>query len=273
MTWAIHRVSLPTHDLAAARTFFGAFLGLGEASEIDPHTIAFGHAGRGLRLRKPPAAISTAGGEVLAPAARHVAIEVADLPSLATRLTQAGIAHVAAQAGDFTVPALYTIDPAQNVVAFCQAAAPPSAEDVQPWEAAWGWGVHHVNLPAGDVRAAAAFYTERGGLAEGIWQAPASRGKFSIDRTELAVMPLGARNRGLHVIRPDAGFAHRNNFVHNPSIGGHPAFFVPDVMAVKARLEAAGFAVTDAGVYAMVGMHQIYVLDPSANMIEVNQFV
>jgi hypothetical protein len=48
---------------------------------------------------------------------------------------------------------------------------------------------------------------------------------------------------------------------------------VPDVLAVKARLEAAGVLVSDAGVYAMAGMHQIYVLDPSANMIEVNQNV
>lgn len=273
MTWAIHRVSLPTHDLAAARTFFGALLGLGEASEIDENTIGFGLAGRGLRLRKPPAAISAAGGALLTPSARHVAIEVADLAGLATRLTQAGIAHLAAPAADFALPALYTIDSAQNVVAFCQAAAPPSAENVQPWEAAWGWGIHHVNLPAGDVRAAAAFYTGLAGLPEGDWQAPASRGNFSIERSELAIMPLGARNRGLHVIRPDAGFAHRNNFVHNPSIGGHPAFFVPDVQAVKARLTAAGVPVTDAGVYAMVGMHQIYALDPSANMIEINQFV
>jgi hypothetical protein len=48
---------------------------------------------------------------------------------------------------------------------------------------------------------------------------------------------------------------------------------VPDVQAVKARLEAAGVLVSDAGVYAMAGMRQIYVLDPAANMIEVNQNV
>jgi len=48
---------------------------------------------------------------------------------------------------------------------------------------------------------------------------------------------------------------------------------VPDVRAAKARLEAAGVLVSDAGVYAMAGMHQIYVLDTAANMIEVNQHV
>lgn len=126
---------------------------------------------------------------------------------------------------------------------------------------------------AADVREAVAFYVEIAGLSEGRWQAPAERGDFSIDPAELAILPLGEGNRGLHIIRPDPGFAFRNAFAHNPSIGGHPAFFVKDVKAVKARLEAAGILVSDAGVYAMAGMHQIYVFDPFANMIEVNQYV
>jgi len=205
---------------------------------------------------------------------RHVAIEVEDLDAVATKLARAAIGHVEAPAGDFDVPAIYTLDPAGNVVAFCQAARRETGgDDIQPWEKDWGWGVHHVNLQAGDVREAVGFYTEIAGLAEGSWRAPAARGNFSIDTSELAVLPLGTFNRGLHIIRPDAGFAFRNNFAHNPSVGGHPAFFVKDVKAVKARLEAAGILVSDAGVYAMLGMHQIYVFDPSANMIEVNQFV
>jgi hypothetical protein len=48
---------------------------------------------------------------------------------------------------------------------------------------------------------------------------------------------------------------------------------VKDAMVVKQRLASAGTLVSDAGVYAMVGMHQIYALDPTANMIEVNHFV
>jgi len=130
-----------------------------------------------------------------------------------------------------------------------------------------------VNLQAGDVRAAVEFYTAIAGLPEGSWEAPAARGSFSIDPAELAVIDAGGANRGLHLIRPDAGFALRNGFAHNPSIGGHPAFCVPDVLAVRRRLEAAGVTVSDAGVYAMAGMHQIYVQDPEANMIEVNQHV
>jgi hypothetical protein len=48
---------------------------------------------------------------------------------------------------------------------------------------------------------------------------------------------------------------------------------VPDIEAVKRRLEAAGIVYSDAGVYAMKGVHQIYVYDPSKNVIEINQLV
>ena len=40
-----------------------------------------------------------------------------------------------------------------------------------------------------------------------------------------------------------------------------------------ARMDAAGWHYDDAGVYAMPGMHQIYTLDPSMNVIEINQKV
>lgn len=274
MTWAIHRVSLATHDLQAAGTFFGKHLGLGTATRLSERAISFGKGSRGLRVVKPDRALVRGKDGLLgAVGARHVAIEVDDLDAVATRLARAAITHVEAHPGDFDVPAIYTLDPAGNVVAFCQAARGADSDDIQPWEKDWGWGVHHVNLQAGDVRETVAFYTEMAGLAEGSWRAPAARGNFSIDTSELAVLPLGEFNRGLHIIRPDAGFAIRNDFAHNPSVGGHPAFFVKDVTAVKARLEAAGILVSDAGVYAMLGMHQIYVFDPSANMIEVNQFV
>jgi catechol 2,3-dioxygenase-like lactoylglutathione lyase family enzyme len=275
MNWSIHRVSLATHDLAAARRFFENSLGLGSARSIDDKTLAFGIGSRGLRVEMPKRVMARSGTDlVIQGAARHVAIEVADLSAIAARLSKSSIPFVDALSGDFDTAGLYTQDPALNVVAFCQASDPLAQHDtVRPWEKASGWGVHHVNLQAGNVREALAFYTEVVGMTEGDWQAPAARGDFSIDKSELAVLPQGKFNRGIHIIRPDAGFAHRNSFPHNPSIGGHPAFFVADVLGVKARLEAAGTLVSDARVYAMAGMHQIYALDPTANMIEVNQFV
>jgi catechol 2,3-dioxygenase-like lactoylglutathione lyase family enzyme len=51
--WAIHRVSLSTHDLAKAQHFFEAHLGLGRAVKVDDQTLAFGSGSRGLRIKKP----------------------------------------------------------------------------------------------------------------------------------------------------------------------------------------------------------------------------
>jgi catechol 2,3-dioxygenase-like lactoylglutathione lyase family enzyme len=269
MSWSIHRASLLTHDLAVAERFFGTLLGLGAATRIDGQTLAFGGTSRGLRVHRPHPALARPGGELLGSVgSRHVAVDVADLNRVVGNLDKAAVPHVEARAGEFDVPAVYTIDPAMNVVAFCQRGGAETPRMHAP-----DWHIHHVNLEAKDVREAVGFYTEIVRMAEGCWQAPAAMGDFSIDPAELAVLPLGDDNSGLHIIRPDPGFAYRNSFAHNPSIGGHPAFCVRDVKAVKVRLEEAGILVSDAGVYAMAGMQQIYVLDPSANMIEVNQVV
>lgn len=267
MTWSIHHVSLIAHDLDAAAHFFGALIGLGAARAPDARTRFIGEAGRGLRLHRPGAALARSGAALLGPiGTRYVALEVASLAAVEAKLDQAGLAYAPALPGEFAQPAIYTLDPALNLLVLLQAgAAAPSAPPA--------WHIHHVNLQAQHVRETVAFYTGVIGLKEGRWRSAAKRGDFSIDPAELAVLTNADDNRGLHIIRPDAGFAYRNRFAHNPSIGGHPAFCVPDVRAVKARLEAAGVLVSDAGVYAMAGMHQIYVLDPSANMIEVNQNV
>jgi len=260
MTWSIHRVSLLAHDTAAAERFFGDGLGLGAPS---------GGAGfgSGLRLDSPRRHLARAAAELLAPVgARHVAIAVDDLHRVVTALDRAAITHVTAPADDFAADAVYTLDPGLNLVAFCQRQAPSSAHGAD-------WFIHHVNLEVPDVRDAVSFYAEIAGMAEGSWRAPAERGDFSMDPALLASLPLGDDNSGIHIVRADPGFALRNGFAHNPTIGGHPAFCVPDVLAVKRRLQAAGMLVSDAGVYAMAGMHQIYVFDPSGNMIEVNQRV
>ncbi|MSO91636.1 MAG: hypothetical protein EXR01_08775 [Acetobacteraceae bacterium] len=267
MTWSIHHVSLIAHDLDAAAHFFGTLIGLGVAEARDGRTRFLGEGGRGLRLHRPGAALARSGGAMLGPIdARYVALEVVSLPAVVARLDQSGLDYVSALPGEFDQPAIYTLDPALNLLVLLQAG--PDAPCALP-----SWRIHHVNLQADKVRETVAFYTGIIGMAEGRWRAAANRGDFSIDPAALAVLTKADDNSGLHIIRPDAGFAYRNRLAHNPSIGGHPAFCVADVQAVKARLEAAGVLVSDAGVYAMAGMHQIYVLDPAVNMIEVNQNV
>jgi len=124
-----------------------------------------------------------------------------------------------------------------------------------------------------DVRSSIDFFTRVAGMAEGNWIAPENKGDFSIDPSELAILPLSNNNRGIHVIKPDDGFGYRNNFAHNPSIGGHPAFTVKDLLGLKKRLDKERILYSDAKVYAMPGFHQIYLYDINANMLEINQAV
>ena len=272
---AIHRVSLSTHDPAKAQEFFESHLGLGRAVRLADGTLAFGSGSRGLRVRKSPRLLTRTGSQILGSAGvRHVAFETDDLNEIASRLDRAAIPYVDALPGDFDTPAIYTIDPAMNVVAFCQKSTDGPADlGIRSSLRSWGWGIHHVNLEASDVREAVAFYVEIAGMTEGRWQAPASLGDVIVDPTMVSVLPLGDFNSGIHIVRADPGFPNRYSLVHNPTIGGHPAFAVRDVHAVKARLERDGVLVSDAQVYAMDRMYQIYLQDPSANMIEVNQFV
>ena len=146
-------------------------------------------------------------------------------------------------------------------------------DNINGWEMDLDWGVHHMNLESLDVRKSIDFFCNIVGMSEGKWVAPVNKGDFSIDPSELAILPLSNNNRGLHVIKPDEGFGWRNNFAHNPSIGGHPAFTVKDLSALKKRLDNEQILYSDAKVYAMPGFHQIYLYDINANMLEINQVV
>ncbi len=272
MSWAIHHVGLSAHDIARARWFFGELIGLTEAENgaAGETSARFGDGMRGVHLAKPQRAVAQLDGTVVHPAGgRKMAISLSDLNMVARNLDRASISYVEGADG----ASLTTMDPSLNVIEFVQANGADDTDGDHPWEQDWGWGVHHVNLQVGDVREGVGFFTEMAGIAEGPWHVPETMGDVSVDPAQLALLPLGDDNRGLHLNRPDATFALRNNFAHNPTIGGHPAFWVRDVKAVMERLDGAGIAYTDAGVYAMPHMHQIYVLDLTANFIEVNQYV
>lgn len=131
------------------------------------------------------------------------------------------------------------------------------------------WEIHHVNLPAQDVIATRQFLTTIVGLKEGQWIYPETVGELHHDERSIAY--FGVENRGIHAVRSIPSFAQDNGFMHNPTIGGHFAIGVPDLAAIISRLTDAGIPFSDAGVYAMAGVHQIYVYDPSFNVIEINQ--
>ena len=135
------------------------------------------------------------------------------------------------------------------------------------------WSIHHVNIPAVDVRKTAAFLGDIIGIPKGTWAYPPAEQMGKIGHDDDHIAYFGTENRGIHVVKPIPTFARDNGFIHNPTVGGHFAITVPDIHAVMRRLGEAGIVYSDAGVYAMKGVHQIYVYDPSMNVIEINQIV
>lgn len=139
--------------------------------------------------------------------------------------------------------------------------------------------IHHVNLPANDVRTSAKFYTEIIGMSEGSWVFPPAEqvGHISADTSKLTILPATTvsqgDNAGLHLIQPDPEFARKNQLDHNPSIGGHVALQVTDLNAVVQRLEAAGIPYSLTGTFAIPKMRHLYCYDPSMNLLEINEMI
>ena len=135
------------------------------------------------------------------------------------------------------------------------------------------WNFHHVNLECYDVRSSVDFIAKNLNIKEGTWKAPIELGKVNIASNQLAIFPLDDNHSGVHINKADFTFSWRNKFIHNPTIGGHPAFSVKNIKAFIKKLKKANIPYTDAKVYAMPNIHQIYLFDPNANIVEINQNV
>lgn len=129
------------------------------------------------------------------------------------------------------------------------------------------WNVHHINVPSTDVQRDAQFFEEIG-LRSGVWIYPEAVDDLHHDQGGMAY--FGTENHGLHIVRVVPEFAAERGFWHNPTVGGHFALNVDDVPSFLDRCRAANLTYTDAGTYAMDGVHQSYVFDPAANLIEIN---
>lgn len=132
------------------------------------------------------------------------------------------------------------------------------------------WALHHANLQVYDIEESIAFYRDILGLEVG---APHTIGSsfadLGVNETNLAV--IGDGNKGLHLLKPLPDFSERTGTPINSAIGGHTAIEVEDLARVKRNLESRGIFHADRGDWAMPGVYQVYVYDPSGNLIELNQ--
>lgn len=292
MGWFIHHVNIQAYDVPEAAAFYREIVGLEDGVWVYPETVgdvghnpdsiaAFGSQNRGIHVVRaiPEFPLKnklfhnpTIGG--------HFAVTVPDADAVKARLEAAG--YIVSDAGQYAMAGMrqiYAYDPFQNVIEINEAvdasAGPGPAEDEAHGVRmeAGDWFLHHVNLPAHDVRRTAAYFADLIGLEEGRWAQPDGSpvADFTADRSNLAL--FGRDNRGIHIVKPAPDFAKRNGFDHNPTVGGHFAVTVLDADAVADRLARAGVLFTDAGQYAMAGMRQLYAYDPSMNLVEINQIV
>ncbi len=292
MDWYIHHINTPAVNVKRTAAFLRNIIGMqpgtwtypenaGELHHSEDTIAVFGSGNRGMHVVKPIPTFAHDNGFFHNPTVGgHVAITVSDLDGVRARLERAGVVY--SDAGSYAMAGahqIYFYDPAMNVIEINAivddiGGTPPrtgEAHDVRVEPG--GWYIHHVNLPAFDVPQSTAFFRDVVGLPQDAWHFPddKQRGKFHTDPEHLSI--FGKENRGLHIVKPMPDFATNNGFMHNPTIGGHYAITVPDIDAVKARLDAAGHLYTDAGTYAMAGTRQVYTFDPEARFIEINQVV
>ena len=135
------------------------------------------------------------------------------------------------------------------------------------------WKFHHMNLESYDVRGSVNFFDYYLNINEGSWKAPEKIGDVNINKNQLAILPLNKNFGGMHINQADFTFSWRNKFIHNPTIGGHPAFSIKNIQQFIDKLKKHKIPFTDAKIYAMPNIYQVYLYDPNANVIEINQSI
>ena len=276
MNWKIFNVSIPVKDLEKSKIFYNDILGNNTVDtefyknffSDDNEDIFLGSNGFGVRLFKPKHDLEL--NDNIQSRRSYVSIIISDFESVLKKLQQSNFRFIYKKINSFETVILQ--EPSLNMMQFIK-----SNEILDKYSNDFfknsNFYIHHVNLESLDVRESVHFISELIGLKEGNWVAPNDKGDFSIDKKELSLFPISNDNKGLHFIKPDEGFAFRNNFIHNPSIGGHPAFTVKNINLIKEKLDNLNILYSDANVYAMPGFHQIYLYDANANTLEINQEV
>lgn len=122
--------------------------------------------------------------------------------------------------------------------------------------------LRHVTIPAHDVRQSAAFYAESIGLSEH------ERSTITAD-----IALFEQHGHGLRIVKPSATYGRDHGLLHNPTLAGSFAITVPDIDAVKARLEAADVVYTDAATDPIDGTRQVFVYCPSMRLIALHQAI
>lgn len=133
------------------------------------------------------------------------------------------------------------------------------------------WRIHHVNLQTHNIPESVDFYTKVLGLATNNSTTIGTGSEEMRQYVKGKVAVVGEGDGGFHLNAPMFDLAKRNGLAINPGMGGHVAIAVDNLDEIKGRLDAQGVFYADPGDWAMKGVKQIYLYDPSGNIIEINE--
>ena len=266
MKWQVSKVSIPVFDLEESINFYNFILGndietkINDIDFLDEYYVCGGNIE--LRLYKLKNELSN----------NHSSQSRRTFPTLALNNLDLIVKSLKDDGINYSInehdKSIIIQEPGLNFIELINL---ETSKKVSNKEENNKWNFHHINLECYDVRSSVNFVSQYLKMKEGGWKAPVELGKVNIKPNQLAIFNLDDNHSGIHINKADFTFSWRNNFMHNPTIGGHPAFNVKDIKLFLKKLKSSDIAVTDAKIYAMPNIHQIYFFDPSANIIEVNQ--
>ena len=266
MKWGVSKVSIPVFDLESSINFYNFILGndietnINDVNSLDEYFILGGNIQ--LRLYKLKNELSN--NHIPQSRRAFPTLALKDLNLIVKSLKDDGINYSMNERDK----SIIIQEPGLNFIELINL---ETSKKFSKREKNNKWNFHHINLECYDVRSSVNFVSQYLKMKEGAWKAPIELGKVNIKPNQLAIFNLDDNHSGIHINKADFTFSWRNNFMHNPTIGGHPAFNVKDIKLFLKKLKSSDIAVTDAKIYAMPNIHQIYFFDPSANIIEVNQ--
>ena len=210
MNWTILNVSIPVHDLDKSKEFYEMLLGITEDQEElyqplfqNEESVFLGDKGFGLRLFKPKPDLLVS--DNIQSRRSFVTLLVESIDHIKRNLEAENIKF---KINDFNngkhIKSIFVQEPSLNLIHLVENKNGFN-DDLNGWNMGLDWGIHHMNLESLNVRNSIEFFSDIVGMKEGRWVAPVNKGDFSIDPSELAILPLSNNNRGLHVIKPDDG--------------------------------------------------------------------
>jgi catechol 2,3-dioxygenase-like lactoylglutathione lyase family enzyme len=256
--WQLSGVTIRVADLHAALGFYRGLISAVREPAVSNgqvgHTARLSDGRAELELISPLPRFPVTPGSVVGVAVNgHFTLDVADLALAKQRLRSTGSAFESHQDGIGTEH-VYVMDPNLNFLVLRGSAARSPNLGAKP---AGAWMLHHVNIQAPDLDAACEFY----GSLLGTVPVPFS-GSPGVRLSD------GAREIHLSVPGPDYTFA---DWHVNPTLRGHFALTVPDVVQAGQLLAERGVCVDDRGDAGLKGFRQLYCYDPGLNLVELNQ--